>query len=255
MKPSTPEKIKTGAFVVASLLILFVIIVLIGKQQKLFSNNFIMRADFKNVNGLIVGNYVRFGGINVGIVDNIIIKNDTTIQVDLRLESKVKPYLRSDAVASISTDGLMGDKLIQISPGSDSSGLLKEGDQIKSVEPVDMDKIVSKFAHIADNAESITGSLAAIVGRINSGHGSIGMLLRNDTLAKKLQTTVTSADQTVKTIKMSAEKFNENMEAAKHNFLLRGFFKRKEKKRIRDSVENAKRIQDSIENKKEPAKK
>ena len=132
MKPSASEKIKTGIFVMVSLFLLFIIIVLIGKQQKLFSKNFIMRTDFKNVNGLIVGNYVRFDGINVGIVDNIIIKNDTTIQVDLRLESKVKPYLKSDAIASISTDGLMGDKLIQIFPGSDSTKLLKEGDQIKS---------------------------------------------------------------------------------------------------------------------------
>src|SRR5580704_8360882 len=136
MKPSVSEKIKTGAFVAVSLLILLVIIVLIGKQQKLFSKNFTMRANFRNVNGLIIGNYVRFGGINVGIVDNIIIKNDTTIQVDLRLEDKVKPYLRTDALASISSDGLMGDKLIQIFPGSDSTPLLGEGGQLKSIEPM-----------------------------------------------------------------------------------------------------------------------
>jgi len=256
MKPSTPEKIKTGVFVLLTLVILLVIIVLIGKQQKLFSKNFLMHTDFKNVNGLIIGNYVRFGGINVGIVDNIIIKNDTTIDVDLRLESKVKQYLKADALASISTDGLMGDKLIQISPGSDSAALLKDGDQIKSIEPVDMDKVVLKFSHIADNAELITGNLADIMQRINSGHGSLGMLLKNDTLAKRLQNTVSSADQTVKSIKVSADKFNDNMEAAKHNFLLRGFFKRKEKKRIKDSVSNVKHVQDSVQNKKaEPEKK
>ncbi|HLY71155.1 MAG TPA: MlaD family protein [Puia sp.] len=255
MKTTTPEKIKTGAFIIASLFVLLVIIVLIGKQQKLFSKNFIMSTNFRNVNGLIVGNYVRFGGINVGIVDNIVIKNDTTIEVDLRLESKVRPYLKTDALASISTDGLMGDKLVQISPGSDSTQLLQEGARIKSAEPVDMDKVVAKFAHIADNAESITGSLAEIMGKINSGHGSIGMLLKNDTLAKRLQSTVSSANETVKTIKVSADKFNDNMEAAKHNFLLRGFFKKKEKQRIKDSVTNAKKTQDSIQTKAEPSKK
>src|ERR1700691_3326476 len=98
MKLSTPEKIITGIYVIVTLLILLCIIVLIGKQQQLFSKNFMMHADFRNVNGLIVGNYVRYGGINVGIVDNIVIENDTTIRVDLRLESRVKPYLRVDAL-------------------------------------------------------------------------------------------------------------------------------------------------------------
>jgi phospholipid/cholesterol/gamma-HCH transport system substrate-binding protein len=250
MKLSTPEKIKTGIFVIVTVLILLCIIVLIGKQQQLFNKNFIMHADFRNVNGLIVGNYVRYGGINVGIVDNFVIENDTTIRVDLRLESRVKPYLRADALASISIDGLMGDKLIQISSGSDSTPLLNAGERIKSAEPVDMDKIVLKFAHIADNAESITGSMATMMESINKGHGSLGMLLKNDTLAQRLETTVSSANQTVKTIRVSADKFNENMEAAKHNFLLRGFFNKKEKKRIKDSTEIAKHAQDSIQNKK-----
>ncbi|HLX91270.1 MAG TPA: MlaD family protein [Puia sp.] len=247
MKTSASEKIKTGIFVTVSALILIVIIVLIGKQQDLFSRSFIIRTDFKNVNGLIVGNYVRFGGINVGIVDAIVIRNDTAVEVDLRLQSKVIRFLKKDAIASISTDGLMGDKLIQISAGSDSSSLLSDGERIKSIEPVDMDKIVSKFAHIADNAESVTSSLADIMERINNGHGSLGLLLKNDTLAKRLRTTVKSADETVKAIKVSANKFNENMDAAKDNFLLRGFFRRKEKKRVKDSIERAKRIQDSIQ--------
>lgn len=255
MKPSTGEKIKTGAFVIVGLIILVVIVLLIGKQQKLFSKNFVMHTDFRNVNGLIIGNYVRFGGINVGIVDNIAIKNDTTIEVELRLESKVKPYLKIDAVASISSDGLMGDKLIEIAPGSDSSGLLQEGSRIKSVEPINMDRVISRFAHIADNADTITSSLSAIMQRINSGHGSLGMLLKNDTLAKKLQTTVASADATVKTIRVSADKFNDNMEAAKHNFLLRGFFKNKEKQHIKDSVAYAKHVRDSLDNKKKDVEK
>jgi phospholipid/cholesterol/gamma-HCH transport system substrate-binding protein len=255
MRASAPQKIKTGLFVIVSVLILFGIILLIGKQEKLFSKNFIFRTNFRNVNGLIVGNYVRFGGINVGIVDNLIIRNDTTIQVDLRLESTVRPYLKSDAVASISTDGLMGDKLIQILPGSDSAVLLEEGALIRSVEPVDMDRIVAKFSHIADNAESITTSLSDLMKGANSGHGSLGMLFKNDTLAKRLQTTVSSANETMKSIKVGAAKFDENMDAAKHNFLLRGFFKKKEKQRIKDSLNNAKHLQDSIQKNKEEIKK
>jgi len=248
MKATIPEKIKTGIFVVVGVLLFLAIIVLIGKQQKLFSRSLTMHAHFRNVNGLQIGNYVRFGGINVGIVDGINITNDTTVTVDFRLEPRMKPFLKDDAVVSISSEGLMGDKLVQISPGSDSATLLKEGGQMKTIDPVDMDKIILKVSRITDNAEALTNSLAGIADRVNKGQGSIGMLLKNDTLAKRLQSTVAEANETVNVVKKSANNFNENMEAAKHNFLLRGYFRKKEKQRIKDSINNQKRIKDSISN-------
>jgi phospholipid/cholesterol/gamma-HCH transport system substrate-binding protein len=152
----------------------------------------------------------------------------------------MKPFLKSDAIASISSDGLMGDKLVQIAPGSDSAELFTEGRGLKTVNPVEVDKIMAKVTQIADNAATVTEGLAQIVDKVNNGHGSIAMLLRNDTLARKLESTVASARETVGTIKTSAKKFNDNMDAAKHNFLLRGFFKKKEKQRLKDSVGNQK---------------
>ena len=166
----------------------------------------------------------------------------------------MKPFLKSDAVASISSDGLMGDKLVQIAPGSDSAELFTEGQGLKTVNPIEVDKIMAKVTQIADNAATVTEGLAQIVDKVNNGHGSIAMLLKNDTLARRLESTVASARETVGTIKTSAKKFNDNMDAAKHNFLLRGFFKKKEKQRIKDSVNNQKQ-EDSTKKPEDPKNK
>jgi phospholipid/cholesterol/gamma-HCH transport system substrate-binding protein len=240
MKNSSSIKLKTGVFVIVGVAVILGALFLIGRQQKMFSKSFDAYANFKNVSGLQVGNYVRFAGINVGIVNNIVIKNDTTVKVNFSLESRMKPFLKSDAIASISSDGLMGDKLVQIAPGSDSAELFKEGSGLRTLNPVEVDKIMAKVTQIADNAATVTEGLAQIVDKVNNGHGSIAMLLRNDTLARRLENTVASARETVGTIKTSASKFNDNMDAAKHNFLLRGFFKKKEKQRLKDSTNNQK---------------
>lgn len=217
------------------LLLVVAAIFLIGKEQKLFSNTFDLHVHFKNVSGLKVGSYVRFAGINVGTVDNIGIINDSTVQVDLTLESSVKKFIRQDAVASIGSDGLMGDKLVQLSSGINGQPI-KDDNSIRGSEPLDMDKTMQKITHIADNAALITENLASITDKVNSGKGSLGRLLNDERIANDLQ-------QTVASTKKGAQGFSENMEAAKHNFLLRGFFKKKEKER-QDSIENAKKEQE-----------
>ena len=102
-------------FILVALLVLGVTVFLIGKQKNIFTNTFPVYANFGNVSGLQVGNYVRFAGINVGTVNNISIVNDTTVRVEMVLQTKVKQYLHGDSRASIGSDGLMGDKLVQVS--------------------------------------------------------------------------------------------------------------------------------------------
>ncbi len=239
MDITVAQKLKTGAFVLLSLLLLLTIIFLIGKQKNMFGGTFYVYAHFKNISGLKEGNYVRYAGINVGTVDNISMLNDTTVVVGLLLQKKIKAYIKEDAMASIGSDGLMGDKLIAISPGSYSSPLVKEGGRVKTINPVDVDRIVNNFSKISDNAEALTGDLASIMNKINNGGGSFGKLINDDKLVKNLEGTLTSAKATVGTVQKTATSVTENMEAAKHSFLLKGFFKKKERKRIKDSTERA----------------
>lgn len=243
MTISASQKIKTGTFVVICLVLLLALIFLIGKQRNLFGTNFTVRANFKNIAGLREGNYVRFAGINIGIVDNINIVNDTTVQVTLSLQNRVRKHVKRDAVASIGSDGLMGDKLILIAPGDPNAPALERNGIVQTTNPVDVDKIMNNLTAISDNAEQVTGGLADIVERINNGEGTIGRLVANDRLAKKMETTIEEAKETAENVTKTAKSVNENMQAAKNSFLLRGYFKKKERKRVKDSIENAKKEQ------------
>jgi phospholipid/cholesterol/gamma-HCH transport system substrate-binding protein len=251
MKITAAQKIKTGIFVMAALAILILGIFLIGKRKSLFSNTFSVYANFRTVAGLQIGNNVRFAGINMGTVDNITIVNDSTVRVDLLLQSKLKPYIKTDSKAKIGSDGLMGDKMITILSGSDSVGLVKNGGQIVATDPMEMDKIIDKVNGIADNAQVITKNLAEIFTKANNGKGTFGKLLNDDKLAENLENTINSTRQTVSNINKTAVNANEGIEAAKHNILLRGYFKKKEKQRIADSTKRA----DSIANVKAQKKK
>ncbi|MEO5593862.1 MAG: MlaD family protein [Chitinophagaceae bacterium] len=239
MDVSVTQKIKTGVFVIVCLVLMLAIIFLVGSQKNMFGGTFRVYANFKNISGLKEGNYVRYAGINAGTVDNISILNDTTVVVMLLLQKNIKPYIKEDAIASIGSDGLMGDKLIIISPGTFSSPLVKNGGTVKAANPVDIDRIVNNLSKISDNAEVLTGSLASVMTKINNGQGSFGRLINDDKLVKNLEGTLSSAKETVGTVKKTANNATETMEAAKHSFLLRGYFKRKERKRIKDSTDRA----------------
>ncbi len=243
MKTTGGQKIKTGIFVLVAIGVLLLTIFMIGRQKSLFTNTFSVYANFKNVSGLQTGNFVRFAGINVGTVSDISITNDSTVRVDILLQTRVKPYIKSDSKASIASDGLMGDKLVQIAAGSDSAKLLK-GNQVTGVEPMDMDKIMKKIELIADNAGAITGDLASIVGKVNNGKESLGKLLNSNDFERSIQSTVESTNKTVQNIGKAAGGVSENMEAAKHSFLFKGYFKRREKQRLADST----KVADSIRN-------
>jgi len=116
MKATASQKIKIGIFTFLGLVVLILGIFFIGNQKNLFSSTFGVYGTFKNVSGLQVGNNVRFAGINVGVVEDISIVNDSTVRVDLTLNDYLKKFIKTDSKLSIGSDGLMGDKLVVIAP-------------------------------------------------------------------------------------------------------------------------------------------
>jgi phospholipid/cholesterol/gamma-HCH transport system substrate-binding protein len=240
MKLLASQKIKTGALVLTGLILLIVTIFIIGNQKNLFANTFDLQVKYRNVSGLQSGNFVRLTGINVGTVSSVRILNDSTVNVVLAIQKSVQKFIRKDAYATIGSDGLMGDKIVLIEHGSDTAAIVKNNDYIGGNEPVEMSSILARMGDIADNASILTENLAEVMYKVNNGQGSFGRLLNSDQLARRLEGTVASTQQTVETIQKGAQGFTDNMEAAKHNFLLRGFFKKKEKKRVQDSIAAAK---------------
>jgi len=240
MKTTSGQKIKIGLFTFIGLLVLVLAIFFIGNRKNLFSSTFTIYGTFKNVNGLQVGNNVRFAGINVGVVQDINIVTDSSARVDLTLNSNVKKFIKKDSKISIGSDGLMGDKLVVIAPGGiTSTQVVQNGDQLATINPVDVDKIIAKLTGVINNAETLTGGLSQIVAKVNSGQGSIGRLLNSDKLSKDLEGTVKQAQTTMKNVHTTTTTLNTDLKAAQSNFLLKGFFKKKKKKEMQDSINKA----------------
>ena len=196
MQTTASQKIKIGLFTVAGILLFVIGIFLIGKQKNMFGDTFMIYGTFNNVGGLNIGNNIRFAGINVGTIEDIRIVSDTLIRVEMRMQAQVKPFLKSDALATIGSDGLMGDKLITIKSGtSNDVQLLTDGSRILTANPVDFDKVINNFTKIADNANVITAELAGMAVQVRQGNGTISKLLYTDDLAVSLQGTTKNAQK------------------------------------------------------------
>jgi len=215
-------KVRLGLFVAGGLVLFVLAIFIIGKQKNLFNPVYNLSSTFYNVSGLQIGNNIRFSGINVGTVDNITIINDSTVRIDMAIKKEIQKFIKTDSEVAIGSEGLIGDRLIIITQGSAGASLAVEGQQLNSKEPVETDAIMASLKVTAGNVEIITQQLAEVMIKINGGNGTLGKLIQDTTIAENL-------NQTIVNLKKSSKGLGENMEAAKHNFLLRGYFKKKAK--------------------------
>ncbi len=218
MKKNARNNIRLGIFVSTSLFLLITGIYFIGSRQQLFGSTFTIRGIFKDISGLQVGNNVRFSGITVGIVENISQLNDTSVQVDMLIDANSRKFIKKDAKAIVGSDGLMGNKIIVISPGAASKMEIANNDLIQTAVPINMDDILLKLKITSDNSANITGNLSAISNNVREGKGTIGMLLMDTTFSKNLA-------GAVENIKAGAGGFKQNMDAAGKSFLLKGHIK------------------------------
>lgn len=239
---SSQFKVRLGLFVAGGFVIFALAIFLIGRQKNLFNPTFTISTSFRNVSGMQVGNNVRFSGINVGTIDDIEIINDSTVQVKMIIQKSVQPFIKSDCKAVIGSEGIIGDRILVITQGSPISPPVKEGQFLLSVEPVELDAIIQSLSVTALNAEVITDQLAEIMVNINQGQGTLGMLIQDTTIAENINSTIIN-------LKQSSKGLNQNMEAAKNNFLLRGYFKKKEREAAK-AKEAAKKEQEAEDKKK-----
>ena len=215
---------KLGMFVTIGLLLFIMAIYFIGKQKNLFGSTFRITSSFKTVSGLEIGNNVRFSGINIGTVDEIQLVNDSTVVVGMIIKDDVREFIKTDAKASIGSDGLMGDKVLTITPGVKSQKEIENNGQIASINGIEMNDIMKSVKKSVDNVGVISEELAIFSHSMNNGNGALARLVRDDKMAN-------SVSNTLSNLEMGTKGFSENMEAAKSNFLLRGFFKKKEKEK------------------------
>ena len=243
---------KLGMFVVAGLLLFVVTIYYVGKQKNLFGDTFNLKTKFKTVSGLQVGNNVRFSGINIGTVDEIELLTDTSVVVTLTIKDNVQRFIKTDALASIGSDGLMGDKILTISPGAASTKAVADNYTISSKSPVEMADVMGSLKTSVDNAGIITDQIAQISYKMNNGNSALSKLISDEKFAQSLEGTLTNLqtssrefsqfttnlndgklalklDSTMSNLQSGTKGLSDNMDAVKNSFLLRGYFKKQKK--------------------------
>lgn len=147
MKKTSKETFNLGLFVIIGMAIFIAAIYFIGEQKNMFDKTFTISANFNNVNGLMQGNNVRYSGINVGTVKNINMINDSTINVELVINEKMVKHIKKDAIATIGSDGLVGNMIVNIIPGEGSAQPISQGDIIESYTKIGTGEMLNTFKY------------------------------------------------------------------------------------------------------------
>ncbi len=209
MKKKISHKVRLGIFVSLGILIFILAIYFIGEKQQLFRSTFRLIGVFKDVAGLQAGNNVRLSGINVGTVENVSIVSDTSVKVEILIDESTRKFIRKDAIASIGSEGLMGNKVLIISPGTGGKKIIENDDVIATSQPTDMDEIMKSLKTTIDNTAYITGDLAKISTNIESGKGTIGRLMMDKTWRQDIETTIINLKEGSVGFKTFMEQTNE----------------------------------------------
>ncbi len=187
---------RLGFFVTIATILLIVGIYLLGENQNLFGSTVRISSIFSNVNGLQPGNNVRFGGVNVGTVDKIIIVNDSTLRVDMKIEESVKEHIKKDAIASIGSDGLVGSMVVNINFGRGNEVTVEDGDVLLSYSRLETTELLNTLGKTNENIAIISNDILRITKKMNRGKGTIAMLLNDSLMAFELRQSMTNIKST-----------------------------------------------------------
>jgi phospholipid/cholesterol/gamma-HCH transport system substrate-binding protein len=238
---------RLGVFFIAALIILASGIFIIGGKQYLFSSTYRLNTQFSSVVGLDSGADVRVGGVHSGSVRSVELPSKPTdrITVWMDLNRSTRNIIKQDSIATIETEGLLGNEYIAISFGSAHGANLAEGDTIGSEPPLEMSGLFKKANIILDssqvalkNVTVATANLSSISSKINAGQGTIGALVNDKKIYTQLDQTTAGLRDTVSKAQTGVSDFQENMEALKKSFLLRGYFKNRGYDNSSDLVKN-----------------
>jgi phospholipid/cholesterol/gamma-HCH transport system substrate-binding protein len=322
------DNVKVGVFVLFGLLMLIFGLYKVSKTS-FFTKNFLLKAHFRNVSGLLIGNNIRYVGVQVGTIDKINLLNDSLIEVSMLIDEKMRCFIHKHDLVSIGTDGLVGNKLLNISAGNDRINLVETDDILDTKEVLNTDEMmltlnktntnvaliseelkstvqrlnnsttlwrilneetipnnmIESMANIKKatlRADLMVAELQSVIANVKKGKGSLGAILTDTAIAINLNQAIDkikkvgdNADvltnelnvitqnvksdlltskgaynallkdtlltlklnNTMNNVELGTASFSENMEALKHNFLFRGYFRRLDKKKKQESIE------------------
>lgn len=182
MKEDTKNMVKLGLFILTGTLLLILGLYYIGSQKNIFHRTITVSTGFNNVNGLMPGNNVRFNGINVGTVSKLASISDTLVKVEFTVDQEISKLINKAAIVSIGTDGLLGNKLLNISPSKIKAESITDGAELASVNPLQMDNALRSLSNTSGNLEIITDNLKTLSGDVTK-KGSLWALLRDSSIS------------------------------------------------------------------------
>jgi phospholipid/cholesterol/gamma-HCH transport system substrate-binding protein len=227
---------RLGLFIFGTLAILAAGVFIIGSKEYLFRSTYKVKAQFENVAGLSEGADVQVGGVHSGMVESINLphKPGDKVTVVMELDKETHEIIKQDSVASIETEGMLGNQYVAISFGTAGQADVKDGQIIQSQPPLLMADMLKKASGILDssqaaiiNATQATAHLNSVSGKIDAGQGTIGALVNDKQLYSNLQQSTSTLQSTMTQAQTGVTDFQENMEALKHNFILSGYFKKR----------------------------
>jgi len=192
MASETINRIRLGIFVTVGTILLVTGLYFLGNKKNMFSRSVYVHTYFENISGLRPGNNVRFSGIDIGTVDEIEIKSPQKILVSMVIDAKVSDYIKVNSIAMLGTDGLMGNRLVNIEPGIDGMRNIVDGDTIPSREIIDTDEMMAVLDRTNRNISRISEDLVKVTGNISSSKSTLYSVLVDTTLATELHTTLSN---------------------------------------------------------------
>lgn len=187
----TKRNIKLGAFVLGGVALFLIILFYLGRENNIFNKTFSVSAIFKNVEGLKDGDNVWLSGVKIGTVKKVSIISEGQVIVTLSLKERQNEFIKKDATANIGSDGLVGNKIVIIRPGS-AAETIHDNDTINSFSPTDTQELFNLAKEVGTDIKAITTDLRGTMSKINEGEGVIGELLNEGDMAKELRASMTA---------------------------------------------------------------
>lgn len=207
---------RTGFFVLIGIIIFLVAIFFIGSARNLFNANITLYAFFTNVDGLQRGNNVWLSGVKVGTVKDVEIANDTLVRVSLKVRESEQRYINEDAVAYLGKDGLVGNSIVVIEPGTIGDNI-EDGDTLSVKYTTSTEDLMELAETAGDRILRLTENLADITDQIKGGQGTLGMLLSDTVLENQIASTINGLQSTSQRASAITGRVNQLVQQAQQN--------------------------------------
>lgn len=190
----SPNKraVVVGVFVFVGLLFFLAGILLVGNLHETFTDKMEVVSHFDEVNGLQKGNNVWFSGVKIGVVSSMEFYGKSQVQVGLKIDRKAQKYIREDAMVKISSDGLIGNKILVIYGGTDAAPEIQEGDTLKVEKTFSSEDMINTAQENNKNILAITNDVKVITKKLAAGEGSIGKLLDDSLMYTNINASIVS---------------------------------------------------------------